>query len=496
MARTPREVYDKSLSTLENTVENGDVTKEDAEAIRQLCYAFDPEDARESLPSADELYGKGRGPKGKGKHKKYRTLGAWCERLTALAQGVELTDDDGNVTGHVEGVELTATDTTADDVNRFTTELKKADNGASTSYIRNIEYAAGKFYRFHSDLGVDPDRITVHEYDSNSGNGWDERDLLDADERAALRAVCRNARDRAILHMLLYCGLRNTALRTLRVKDVQPGDNEWYFNTTADGLKNIDRPTEPRPLFQAERAVRDWLHDHPDPDPNHYFITGLPRASKKDPTKPMTAETIRYTMQTLKERTAERDDMKTVKKPCHPHMMRHNFVSMCRKHPDITDADIKFYIGHSPDSDVMETTYSHLSSDDHNERGKAAFGTHDAGTDSDNTPPWDTTCRRCDRVLSPGDDKCDECGTPRESTPWDQGHPEGSDTEFVTKDELKEVLAAAVQVDRHGGPAQTDDDAVAEIVSELRREAQGNVQPGTDGQQTPVNRLLNDDNGG
>jgi hypothetical protein len=191
--------------------------------------------------------------------------------------------------------------------------------------------------------------------------------------------------------------------------------------------------------------VRDWLRDHPDPQPDHYFITGLPSASRKDPTSPMTAETIRHTMETLKERTHDRDDVVTVKKPCHPHMMRHNFVSMCRRHPDVTDADIKFYIGHNAGSDVMETTYSHLSSEDHNARGHQAFGTDDAGTtDEDDPDPWDTTCARCDRVLAPGDDTCAECGTDRRDTPWtDTPDPDETTLREAVVDVLEELQGDA-----------------------------------------------------
>lgn len=403
MARTPREEYDEKLQSLIKAVENGDVSEEDADTIRSLCAAFDAEDARESLPSG--LY-----DRRSTSHKEYRTLGSWAERLTEAAQS------------------LTLTDTDADSINAYTTGMVKDNDGPGKAHVRNIEYALSKFYRFHDDLGVDPDDIVVHEYDNTGSNGWDERDLLEPDERAALRTVADHPRDKAIYHLALYCGLRNTGLRTLRIKDIDLESHEWYFNTQADGLKHINRPNEPRPLFQAERAVRDWLEMHPDPQPDHYLITGKPSASRKDPSQPMTRETIRYTMQQLKERTAERDDVMTVEKPCHPHMMRHNFVSMCRKHPDITDADIKFYIGHAPESDVMETTYSHLSSDEHNSAGHAAFGVSDAGDGTDDIPPWDSTCKRCDRVLHPGDDVCDECGTERGPTPWDDAPAEAGET--------------------------------------------------------------------
>lgn len=424
----PAAEYESALSTLENDVEDGRVSQADADAIKQLAAAFDPEDATQSLPT--DLYDKRRTS-----HKQYSTITGWVERLRLAANHVELTSED----------------TDAHRINEFSTKKKKAKDGNgngkfSTSHVRNLEHAVRKFYRYHDGLGVDVDAITVHEFDGEGGSSWDERDLLDAGERAALRTVVDNPRDRAIYHLLLYTGMRNTALRTLRVKDIDLENHECYFNTSADGLKNIHRPDEPRPLFQAERAVRDWLQYHPNPQPENYLITGRPRYTEVDATTPVTRETIRRCMENLKGKTrcpdcagdgetyageqcdlcggtGESDTVASVEKPCHPHMLRHNFVSMARKHPSISDGDIKFYLGHAEDSNVMETTYSHLSSADHNQPGHQALGVSGAGEDSDDTPPWDSTCQHCDRVLAPEDTECENCGTERESTPWDDQQP-------------------------------------------------------------------------
>lgn len=401
----PRDEYQSALDTLDRDVENGRVAEADAAAIKTLCAAFDPEDATESLPTG--LY-----DKRKTKHVKDGTRAGWVERLRVLARDVELTSET----------------TTADDINAFTTGRKKA--GDSTSHVRNIEHAASKFYRFY-DNGVDVDAITVHEFDTTGDNGWDERDLLDADERAALRDTVDNARDRAVYHLLLYCGMRNTALRTLRVRDIDLENHEWYFNTSDDGLKHVHSPNEPRPLFQAEKAVRDWLENHPTGEPGHYLITGRPRYTQIDPTEPVTRETVRRCIDQLKKESG-------VSEPCTPTMLRHNFVSMCRKHPDIDDADIKFYLGHAPGSNVMEETYSHLSSEDHNTAGHSAMGVEGAGDGGGLTEPWDTTCRNCDRVLAPQEDTCDVCETPREETPWDDPQTPDDQVRTAVRELLKD----------------------------------------------------------
>ncbi|WP_259519140.1 site-specific integrase [Halanaeroarchaeum sp. HSR-CO] len=385
--------FQDTLDSLDRRVEDGEIHPDDGDAIRELCAAYDAEDATESLPR--DLY-----DDRKDGHKARGTLDAWAERLSVAAKDLHLTGDE----------------TDADTVNAWTTGRVKAKDGPGLSRVADIENALKKFYRYHADLGVDPADITVHERSKTTP--WTEGDMLTPEERAALRTVVDHPRDAAILHLLLYAGMRNTALRTLRVKDVDLDAGVWSFNTDADGLKNIDRPGEPRPLSQAYRAVRDWLDFHPTGDPEDYLITAKPGASKMDPTTPVTKETIRYTMAQLKKKTAERVDVVTVSKPAHPHMMRHNFVNTCLKHPDITTADIKFWLGHAPASDVMEETYSHLTGDDHNAAAHNAFGVPGVRENGDEVDPWDTVCDDCLRVLSPGEDTCPECETARGATPW------------------------------------------------------------------------------
>jgi integrase len=418
-SKTKEQQYKAALNGLWDMVKAEEVAQADAERIEQLCSAFDEEDARESLPT--DMY-EGR----RVKHVKPGTRRTWVTRLRHVAR------------------DTTLTEASANDINSTTTGWVKSEDGPKKITVRNRENALKKFYRYHTDLPVEPGEIVVHQPDDK--NGWSERDLLTAEERAALRAVCDHPRDRAIYHLAIYCGMRNNALRTLRVKDIDLEEHEWYFNTEADGLKDIHKPDAPRPLFQAERAVRDWLDVHPDPQPENPLIVAKPSSRKNDYTDTLARSSIGDVLERLKKRTAcprcrgdgtvrsgecprcdgtgDSDDVETIHKPCHPHMMRHNFVTMCRKHPDITDADIKFYIGHAPDSSVMESTYSHLSSEDHNTRGHAAMGTTDAAAGGDETPPWDETCDSCDMVLAPGESVCSGCGTERGATPWDTPEPD------------------------------------------------------------------------
>lgn len=389
MPATPNDRYQTALSSLEEMP----IAEADVARIRELCAAFDESDATVDLPR--EFY-EGR----RTRFTNMNTRAAWIERLRIIGQDLQLTD------------------TTTEEINTWTTKRLHAPDGPGRAQIQSIEYALAKFYRYHTDLDIDQRDIAKHQRDESEG--WGPRDILDADERYALRTVADHPRDRVIVDLALYCGLRNTAIRTLRVRDIDLEGHEYYFNATANGLKDISEPKEPRPVFQAYRAIREWHQRHPTNEPSHYFVTQKPSWTRATPTAPLTKETIEQVMRRLKARTAERSDVITVGKPCHPHMLRHNFVTQCRRHPDITDDDIKFFIGHKSSSSVMERTYSHISPGERNDRGHTAFGADGAPTgDSDGPPPWDTTCKRCYRVLRPGESTCPECGQNLTASPWD-----------------------------------------------------------------------------
>lgn len=66
--------------------------------------------------------------------------------------------------------------------------------------------------------------------------------------------------------------------------------------------------------------------------------------------------------------------------------MRHNFVMSAKRDYDMPDGTIKYLIGHRPDSTLMETTYAHLSGDDHVARAAEAWGIREPEDESPHTP--------------------------------------------------------------------------------------------------------------
>jgi integrase/recombinase XerD len=360
---------------------DGQITKADADAILGFEAAFNPQDTTQQLPH--DLYPNGRSVS----YKEPGTRRAWLQRLNYFAKRLELTD------------------VTAEDLNAFTTEKVKSGDWSEKT-AKNYEETLKKFYRYHDNLGVEPREIATHEPDRVT---WDERDMLDAEERHALTVEApTHPRDEAIANLLMYTGMRNTALRMCRVKDIDLEKGVYYFNSEADGLKGIHRPRQPRPLLHAEGPVREWLQYHPEPEPDAYLLTTKPAYTTVDPFEPVSDKAIQYVMRELTKEAFDVEKASDFPKPTHPHMLRHNFVTICKRNWELPDETVKFYIGHAPDSTVMETTYAHLGAEDHLDRGQVAAGLKDE-SEIDSHPDVPEVCR-CGTPLPPDAVACPKCG--------------------------------------------------------------------------------------
>jgi ribosomal protein L40E len=71
------------------------------------------------------------------------------------------------------------------------------------------------------------------------------------------------------------------------------------------------------------------------------------------------------------------------------------------------EATIKHLIGHGPDSTIMESTYQHLSDDDHIEAVEVAAGLRDEEEQSPLTPD---VCLTCGEQLPASARACPGCG--------------------------------------------------------------------------------------
>jgi len=420
----PRQILKQSKEALQRAVERGDVSSSDADAIRTLAAAYDPEDMTEPLPSSGEYADDT-------KSKEANTLRYWIVTATRAADRI-----DG-----------TLTEASADDVNNLMTAMRSGehpavkDDGLSNNSIRNYQGVVRRFYRFHDGLGADPDDIVII---SGDDTHVDERDMLTPEEIERIRNAAEHPRDLAIFDLLLYTGQRNTAIRSLRIRDVDVDEGVYYLNDDADGLKGADENGKKRPLLGAVGSVREWLRYHPAPEnPDAYLITAKPRYRNVDGTDMVSRNTLAYAMKGNGDYPGLKQKA-DIDKPMNPHSIRHNFVTIAKREHDLEDGTVKRLIGHTPDSQVMETTYAHLTDDDHIRNAEVAFGITDPDEKGEGSlspdvchcgeplPPSAKACPRCGAVFAPDARSAVEIA--RDDAVSDLADPE-------TTDEQREVVA-------------------------------------------------------
>lgn len=276
------------------------------------------------------------------------------------------------------------------------------DYAAST--VGQYQSALKLFYGVHDAASVDPEAINVS---SGGTSSIDERTVLERDEFFAIRDAAENPRDRCLVDLLGYTGQRIRAIQTLRVGDVYPHEGRtgvYYLNEGAEGLKSAEKTMKKRPLLGAKRAVLDMLEYHPTGNEDDPLLTVLQSASRGTPGDEWSQATMRYTLKKLAERAG-------VDKPVNPHAFRHFFVTAAKRDYEMDDGQIKKLLGHAPDSNIMATTYAHLSDDDTIGDVEDAFGVEDDETDESEsesrlTPP---TCPECYAPVPDGAKAC-HCG--------------------------------------------------------------------------------------
>ncbi|UBF22729.1 integrase [Halorubrum tailed virus 27] len=373
--RIGREARDRTIYT------------DDARLITELLLVYRDEYPYYSMRRPDEPNGNA------GKERAKITLAGWGNSLLTTAEFVHLSE------------------ATAEDLNRHASRLLRGHGSHKDSRtkgsVATYQSAWRRFYAVHDDLGVeDINDIVLYtgaSASSDANRAINPDDMLTRDEIHELTEAIKHDRDRAIFSTLLYTGMRNTALRTLRIKDVDVEEGTWKFNDTVDeGLKHLFQPRATRPLLSAAGPIRDWLKEHPAPDdPDAYLFTAKPNWARVDPHSPIDSKTVSQVFRDVK------GDL-SFDKPIHPHMMRHNFVTICKTDYDLPDSTIKFLIGHAPDSTVMETTYSHLSDEDHRDKAEVAAGVKDPTEKEKRFTPH--SCKWCDAQLPPNASACPTCG--------------------------------------------------------------------------------------
>lgn len=286
------------------------------------------------------------------------------------------------------------------DIQQATNEMVET---LSKQTVRQRQAAARKFYRYHDETAVNGGDIPLISVDSQSD--VDERSTLTQSDIQSIRDACDNLRDRAMIELFIYTGQRLRAIQTLRIQDIDLDEGVYYLNTDEAGLKNADKVGGKRPLLGAEKHVRQWIKNHPTGEPDDYLITTLPSATRTNgPGEHLSKVAIYNRLDKLfRKADVDKPDGQMA------HTFRHYFVTVCYRDYGMNPSTIKHLIGHTEASTVMETTYQHLTDQDHIDAARAAT---ESGRDNDEERDAFTPvkCPTCNEPLAPDAKACEDCG--------------------------------------------------------------------------------------
>lgn len=268
----------------------------------------------------------------------------------------------------------------------------------STSTYKIYESAAITLARY---LGKSPSDIPVTKSDDNQA--IDERTVLTQEDFHDIRESADYMRDKAIIDFLGFTGQRIRVLQALRIKDIdlEKGDTGVWYMPPADGLKNADQVGNKRPLLGAQKTVGQWIEQHPTGEPDDPLFTPRRVQGKSKPGETLSAKSMRQAIYTAAENAGVTD------KPTNPHSFRHFMVTVSKKRYDMDDSTIKHILGHSDESNVMQTTYRHLDDDHHVSQAEESMGLADEGNSETVAPP---VCPACSRPLRPSATSCPSPG--------------------------------------------------------------------------------------
>lgn len=360
-----------------SAVESSDVTQRTADHIRGVIDALYPEISTSNY----------RDENGKRKTLATKTLKNYTQRLRMAATEID-----------VDLIDLETSDVLAfiEDLDRGRTTIGPTEGYASGT-IGQYQSALKAFYRYH-DTDVDPDEIPVKAPEKTE---VDERDMFSVDEVKAMRAAIDSRRNRALFELLAYTGQRIRVIQSFRVKDIEiqsGATGAYYVNSEVEGRKGRSGKG---PLLGAKEYVRRWLEVHPTGEPEDYLLTAIPsNGGGGEPGEMLTQDTIRYHLEQIADRAG-------VSKKVNPHIFRHYFTTIAKRDYRLDDAYIKRLRGDAPGSNVMETTYQHLSDGDAIDELEAKFEGREVETPNIHSPDICPTCRK---ELESGAMACPRCG--------------------------------------------------------------------------------------
>lgn len=214
-------------------------------------------------------------------------------------------------------------------------------------------------------------------------------ELLTPSEIDQLLRATNFARDRAFISALWEAGPRVSELGNMHIKDAMPVQNGYSMNITGKtGTRN--------PLVVTSAPyLSQWLAIHPAANNPEAPLWPQLRSGE-----PLTYDAIARMLQRLFRKAG-------IKKPCHPHLFRHSRVTYVLANGIMNEQQAKTYFGWTPESDVIGSTYAHLTDSDANNAilRENNLAPHQQAQ-RDLQP---VACRICGQLNSPRAEYCQRC---------------------------------------------------------------------------------------
>jgi len=370
-----------------------------------------------------------------------------------------------NLRKAAERLDGTLIEADADDLGRLMAEYKSGSHPdvKDSGLVPNPHQAVLRvFYRWHSDLGVNPEDIDINS--DYSGRDLSPADLWTADDVDAWLDATRTGgnlgfRDRAWFTLALATGQRIDAIRSLRVKHIteQGPTMDLTLNEDDGQLKGASGT---RPVLWAKHHLRPWLENHPfreDPEAGLFCVIrgrGRNRLPEGRVREPLDGDTLRGKF---------RDTAKDagIQKPTYFHILRHTALTRMAL-SDLPEQRIKYTAGWDPDSSQF-STYVHLADELTNDSIRESLDLPTSGVDHPVIGrPTVERCPECKDQLPEDTTTCTNCGEPLTYADAD------ADADASTSDN---PIAAAIldAADEHGQDKAGDllADAVSEVTDAL-----------------------------
>lgn len=170
-------------------------------------------------------------------------------------------------------------------------------------------------------------------------------DILSLAECRALANACLNNRDRAIISVLLYTGVRNKELINLDLEDIDLKNRILWVRDRGADIKNRH---ERKAVISADCAqdLKSWLMARPQVETKSLFITQYGKRLSKERLDRLVDEAGRRA---------------GIEKKVYPHLLRHTCASMMLR-SGIPLTDVALQLGHRSLSSTMVYLHSDVES--------------------------------------------------------------------------------------------------------------------------------------